>query len=211
MADPSDVTRWVGASVAVVGAFAVSPDGDRLAIRAVLSAVRRPVLTGRARLVRLLPFLRAKPRMVGVGAYDVFHMTDSVSVSVVRNWADGEGVDQRVERLRLYVEGLFSALESMEVRLGHRLTEHDSEFVAVRRLITEGLDEVSTRLDESERRAAAIDARALPVVGFGVVLTALPDELSALPGPVWLGVLVVACGFALAVATVALRERRAWS
>lgn len=39
--------------------------------------------------------------------------------------------------------------------------------------------ELRRLLDERERQAARIDARGLPVVGFGILLSGVPDELAS--------------------------------
>lgn len=61
-------------------------------------------------------------------------------------------------------------------------------------------------IDATDREGARINARGLPVIGWGILLTAAPAQLAAVP---WLGWLVLVLGItATAVAGIdALRNR----
>jgi len=59
--------------------------------------------------------------------------------------------------------------------------------------------ELRRLLDERERQAAEIDARALPLAGFGIVLSGIPDELAWWPFPYPYGWLFPVLAFAVTV------------
>jgi hypothetical protein len=51
------------------------------------------------------------------------------------------------------------------------------------RTIKEETAKLGRLLEEREQESARIDARGLPVVGFGILLSGVPDELAAIPFP----------------------------
>jgi fatty acid desaturase len=107
------------------------------------------------------------------------------------------------------VEELHQLFADDRARTAERLGSHDKELAVLAQRLDAGLADVKARQDESERRATQTDARALPVVGVGVVLSSVPGILAWLP--LWPLLLVLAgvLGGAVRVAVVAWRDRAA--
>jgi hypothetical protein len=76
------------------------------------------------------------------------------------------------------------------------------------RTINEGTAEPGRLLEEREQESARIDARGLPVVGFGILLSGVPDELAAIPFPFGWALPAVGVGAAAVAIGHWWRERR---
>jgi hypothetical protein len=63
--------------------------------------------------------------------------------------------------------------------------------VELKRTLEEKTAELRLLVEEKERESAQIDARALPVVGFGILLSGIPEELASIPfGLGWIFLIV---------------------
>jgi hypothetical protein len=52
--------------------------------------------------------------------------------------------------------------------------------------LTAKVSNLEERVREQERTAAEVDARALPLVGLGIVMTGIPDGLARFPALGWI-------------------------
>lgn len=197
----ADVNKWVGVSIALVGSFVVAPDGGRLLWGSLGTTLRRQGNRARATLARMLPFLRrdatARPATIGVTA-SVPQATAVTSSG--RAWRPTAPVDERIEALRQHITEVEGRLNTTAGLLRQETSDRAAAVAELDRTLKADLAELRRLLDEKDRDAALIDARGLPVIGFGILLSGVPETLASIP---WhLGWLFPALG--VAAATVAL-------
>lgn len=120
MADPQNLTRWVGVGIALAGSFVVSPEGTRRLLGQSFAAVQ--MLAGQLRswLAGWLPFLRRDtPVHVVIAELHLQVGAPTASVSAT-TWGPDETVEAKVERLHTYVEELRSNLNELRAQTGER-------------------------------------------------------------------------------------------
>ncbi len=190
MDDPSllsDVNRWVGVAIAGIGTVIVSPDGARLLWGSATEWMRQREAQVRGRLARFLPFLR-RPQTIHPESGG---STASVSVATVtasgRAWHPTAPVDERIEALRRHITEVEGRLNDVIGQLREETASRERVVAELERTMKAETAELRLLLDEQERQTALIDARGLPVVGFGILLSGVPDELASIPyGVGWL-------------------------
>lgn len=124
-----------------------------------------------------------------------------------RVWSPDASTETKVEQLHKDLEDLYRLRGDDQARTAERLGSHDKELADLAQRLESRLADVQERQEEAERRATETDARALPVVGVGVVLSSVPGVLAWLPLWVLFPVLAVIVGAALTVAYVAWQAR----
>jgi hypothetical protein len=60
-------------------------------------------------------------------------------------------------------------------------TNRERQVAELHRWLDEAASETRRMFDELAEEGARIDARALPIIGLGIVLSGMPDEVAALP------------------------------
>jgi hypothetical protein len=193
------VNRWVGVAIALVGSVVVAPDGTRLLWRSAWVWSLR-------QLGRLLPRrLFAWSLISGAGGGGI-SFDWPIPPTIPREWTPDAPVDERIEALRQHLTEIEARLDEAIKRLR---TETSSRKVAINELnrtLRAETAELRRLVEERDRHAAVVDARGLPVIGIGIVLSGVPEALAALP---WhLGWLVPTLGVAAAVTAVSHAVRQ---
>lgn len=184
MPDAAELTRWTGTAVAVVGAVVVSPAASKLALATATAPARRAARMGLSWLRRLTPWLPWPVRSVtvqGSAACAVGGAGTGTLTFTGRAWGTNGSTESKVEQLHKEVEELQRLQADHQVRTAQRLASHDKELTELSQRLDGGLTDVQERQDKAERRAIETDARALPMVGVGVVLSSIPGVLAWLP------------------------------
>jgi hypothetical protein len=194
----ADVIRWAGVSVGVFGALIVAPTGVLLVLQdaralvlAVWSAIRnawdRFILRKKkpAPAVYATGGVAAAKATVG-GALVVRHHGAPVDEQLRLLWDE---VDRLGGLIRKVDEGSKGRDEAAAAMIGR-------ESDARRRLRAE----LAARHERDERQSARVNARGLPLIGLGIVMTGIPDGLATWAWVGWLfiaaaGLLVIAVAF----------------
>jgi hypothetical protein len=199
-----DFTRYVAASIAILGAFVVSPQGA-----AIFSGhLWTPVRKARARLARWLPFFGRSTTVHAGSISSGLNIFGSVRARVRPAWPErptvkdlGEAVQNWLGRVDGELDALWSALETER-------TERQQTVQSARAALQASINDLEERMREAEHRTAEHDSRALPVVGLGAVMGTIPGELAALPLWLYVPLLLAAAGSSSVAAVSAWRLRR---
>jgi hypothetical protein len=165
----------------MAGALVAAPDGASLIVRQAITDIRKALhwvshpWQWRRRHITAEGGLRLSGAM---------HMSGDARAQVIRN--PDTPVEEQLRRLWAAVD-----------RLGHDAGQLKQDLKHVDDRLSAAIDRVSTDvsaarvafnalLEERELKAAAIDARGLPLVGLGIVMTGVPDYLAAWGWPGWL-------------------------
>lgn len=178
----SDLNRWVGVAIAVVGSVVVAPTGTVLLWRSATDWMlqRKHQLCGQ--LARFLPFLRRDVTIHATSATGAASAFGSATVTVsARAWHPGAPVDERIEALRQHITEVEGQLNEVTRNLREETASRERLAVELKRTLEEKTTELSRLDEEKERESAQIDARGLPVIGFGILLSGIPDELASIP------------------------------
>ncbi len=187
------ITRWVGVTITLVGAFIVSP----AATVALLGRWQRRTVKAMRRVEDVVRRIVRRPRTIHLAVHDSVAVLGTASATLTAHgMASGEAPDQSVE-------GRLDRLEQRAAAAEARLAEVTHQAAADRTAIREelgkvaeeqraGTAEVHTRLDHAERQAVEVDAAALPVVALGVIVSGLSPDAHRLPLVLWALLLVAA-------------------
>lgn len=203
----ADITRYIGVSVAFVGAVVVSPAGTALLVRSLAAQVRRRAEVVRGRLGKWIPWFR---RTHTLEVHDAAHGHSAGSLSLSgtgRGWQPDASPEEKIERLRQWFEELATRLQKTEQGIREERDARSqaiSEVTAELRAVSETLQ---AEIAASETRSAMTDARALPVVGLGVVLSGIPEVFASLPVVLWGLVMAASVVIAVGVVRLAARDR----
>lgn len=185
MNDPgllSDVNRWVGVVIALVGSVVVAPGGTGLLRRSATDWMRRRKHQLRGLLTRFLPFLRRDVTIHAAGATGVTSASGGATAIVSgRAWQPGASVDERIEALRQHITEVEGRLNEVTRTLREETESRERAVAELKRTLEEETVELRRLLEKRERESARIDARGLPVVGFGILLSGVPDKLASIP------------------------------
>ena len=171
-----DFTRYLGAVIALIGAFVVAPAGAALWVDRAARIVQR----SRTFLSRHLHFMSRPPSNLGVAAGDFAFVTSHARGRVRPGWPDQVSVELLAETTRFWLERVDSELDSLWAEIDAARSATDLQVGRARAEFDEQLRSLRTDLDAAEAAATANDSLALPVVALGVLLTAIPQELSGL-------------------------------
>jgi len=178
----ADTNRWVGVFIAVVGSIVVAPAGAKLLWRTSWGWLKRQGVRTRNQLARVLPFLRRNVIVRPVGVAGEASMSGAlVATASGRVWWPTAPVDERIEALRGYLLELEGRLNETNRQVRSERSDRESAIARLEQALKTETTELRRALDEMDRETAMIDARGLPVIGFGIVLSGIPDELSAIP------------------------------
>lgn len=209
MADPSllsDVNRWVGVVIAVVGAVVVAPTGTRLLLESNWEWLRHRGNQVRVQLARFLPFLRRKVSTQvasSMGIASTFGVTLTASS---RAWRPMAPVDERIEALHQHITEVEGRLNEVSQQLRQETSERGRVVAELEATLKAEMAELRRLLKEQERQSARIDARGLPIIALGIVLSGIPDEFASIPyGIGWLAP-VLGSAAAMAAGMRAWRE-----
>ena len=206
----TEVNRWVGVVIAVVGAVVVAPEGTRLLLKGIRAWFRRRGQQVRDQLARFLPFLRQDVN-IQVKATGGSLSTGVALLGSARGcaWDPSAPVDERIEKLLEYIAEIERQMDTVNQRLAQETSDRQQAVAELRVLLDAELADQRRLLDKREEQAAAIDARGLPVIGWGILLSGVPDRLAQIP--FYLGWVFPTVGviLGLAAGVPAWREYRA--
>ena len=193
----ANVVRLSGIGVSVAGAFEAAPDGAVRFFTWLYRWARRQLRSARALLARWLPFLRSDAEVRGVTAEGRVTAPVGFSISAVGEAWHPNATTREQAR----------ALWEMHQALSRRVTDVQREArestEAVRRELRQAAEElraagnqITVRIDTTEKRGAQADARGIVVVVAGIVMSGIPAGLARwLP----LGIAAIAAGCASAI------------
>ncbi len=179
----SDLNRWVGVVIALVGSFVVAPSGAVLLWRSATDWLRQRKHQLRSQLARFLPFLR---RDVTIHATSAAGAASGALGSLTatgsgRAWHPDEPVDERIDALRQHITEVEGRLNEVIRKLREETASREQLGAELTRTLQEKTVELRRLGEEKERESAQIDARGLPVVGFGILLSGVPEKLATVP------------------------------
>ena len=150
-------------------------------------------------MARFLPFLRRDVSITVVSGTG----TGSLGVAVTltgsgRVWHPTAPIAERIEALRKHISEIEGRLNEVTQELRQETSERERVVAEIGVKLNAEMIELRHLMSKQERQSARIDARGLPVIAFGVVLSGVPDELASIPYGI--GWLAPALGFAAAMA-----------
>lgn len=193
-----DWIRWTGVLITAVGTLVAAPGGVARLVRAVGATVTA--------IWWLLTFIFSKKARAkaGSGLGGVLKFLAAVFLSAVAGepdseppvtpvkpqiqWDEGESTEAKLERLR---RGLEQALEQIsDVRRDAQAAdaELNKALDQVKKDVQTVNADLRSRMDAAEKQAAAIDSRGILLLGAGVILTGIPDELARVAWVGWVAI-----------------------
>ena len=204
----ADVIRWVGIILGVIGTVVAASNGavwisSRFVVH--LSALLRWL---RFHLARWLPFLRRSALVVPLTATVTASSEGSAVLTVARLWDPNAPAELKVDVLHEHIEKLERQIDEIQKHLSERHARLDQKVDALTGKLQKETFALRRRLDNEQQEAARVDARGLPLIGLGVVLSSVPDGLAQVAAVGWL--LVAGAGvIAMVVVRSSLRSRHA--
>jgi hypothetical protein len=211
MNDPSllsDLNRYVGVALAVVGSVVVAPRGTVLLWRSVTDWPPQRKQQLRGQLARFLPFWRRDVTIHAASAGGVSAFGSATATVSARAWHPNAPVDERIEVLRQHITELEGRLNEVTGKLREETASREQVVTELKRTLEEKTAELHRLVQEKERENAQIDARGLPIVGSGILLSGIPDVLASIP--FGLGWMVPILGVGLIVVVVAVATVHWW-
>lgn len=203
----SDVNRWVGVGIAVVGAVVVAPSGTRLLVRSAWVWLRRQGARTRGQLARFLPFLRRDLNVQGVTASIGVGLGGVGTLTVSgRAWHPTASVDERIEALHQHITEVEGRLNEVSQQLSQETSKRERALAELEAGLSAETAKLRRLLEEQEHRAARVDARGLPVIALGIVLSGIPDQLASIPYGIGWVAPVLGIAAAVAAGVPAWRE-----
>ena len=197
------INVWLGVLLSLTGSIAVAPQ----AVPQLWKLAKHDARLVRGHLARFLPFLRRSATVHAVAASGSVHMTAAVlgvTGKVTHNgpleeqvnqlWAEIDLVRGDITKLRSDTVERAEAIERSVKDVDHR--ERDQH------------EELLRRLQEAEEQQTEFNARALPLIGFGIVLMTAAGWLAQ--RPIWVNAVVVVFVLALSVRVVGPIASRSW-
>ncbi|WP_326829695.1 hypothetical protein OIE13_06035 [Streptosporangium sp. NBC_01810] len=211
MSDPSvlteaavltQVNKWVGVIIALIGALIAAPDGARLLFQSSATWIRAQVSRFRK------PSPQTTKVVSGTANMSLPGLTATVSAHA---WRPNDPIDDRIEALRAHLSDLGGRLNQTAQEVRQERTARKEALAELSRTFQEKLDELHQLLKEKDRKTATIDARGLPVIGTGIFLNGVPEALAGLP--LRIGWFLAFGGFAIMIVALmgAIQAHRAAS
>jgi hypothetical protein len=177
MPDPEQLTRYVGAGIALIGAFVVSPTGAAQLFSPAITRTKRLSRSALDRFKRWTPWLpwpaRRPPQIVSGQVVGKITLSGSVQVQVP--WDPSASIERKIELLDRRFEHLRQDVDLLTSQVKDNDQAAKQALADAEQRLTGAVNALGKRQDEAEERAAQVDARALPVVGIGVLLSTVPD------------------------------------
>lgn len=204
----TDVNRLIGIAVTLVGALIVAPGGGReLASRLLWALVPRRVRVALARMLLWLHLMPATTRGRPARGRADLHINVGLSAEG-RVWPKSGSVEDRIEALREHINDVEGKARDLDQRLRAETDARQEAIERVQQRLLGELRLLKQRLEEAESATDGTDARGLPVIAFGVILTGLPEELAHLPVHIGWFVLVVFAVYTVAAIIGTVRAHR---
>jgi len=164
----ADWVRWTGMAVGVAGALVVAPSAPGLIYRAAVEWC----------LWMVRGLFRRRPVVHQASAHGGIHMTGSVTAEGVKGPPVNASTEQLVEYL---MEQMATERERRRAQERKQERDHRAMTQRVDQLAAEVQrnDQAMRRLREQDRAEDdQVDARGLPLIALGIILTAIPDALA---------------------------------
>ena len=203
------VNQFVGVGVAVVGLVVTAPSGTKKLFVSTSGWLQRRGNQVHHHLARLLPFLRRDATLQGTSAVGTAMATfGAVASAEGWAWPAGSPADERIEALRKHLMEVEGRLNEVRRQLRDETRAREQSLTELERRIRVELGQLQQSIISRDQQSARIDARGLPVVAAGIVLSGLPEELAGFLYPLgWLWVFV-AVAMAVGVSVSAWRDAR---
>jgi hypothetical protein len=174
----SDWVRRSGVAVAIIGTAVAAPEGTALIWRWVIAALRVALGKVRAFLARMLPFLRRRATVHALAGSAVVRSGATATATVTPGWDPDASLESRVQRLHEQMVWVYAEIDRarQEARGGDaELRQIMDQHVGELRAAHQAHQEVHVA---TQRQAARVDARGVVLIGLGVIMTGIPDELA---------------------------------
>jgi hypothetical protein len=190
--------------LSLTGSIAVAPE----AVPQLWKLVKHDARQVRGLLARVLPFLRKSDTVhagtaTGTVAFGGV-ATGTASGKVTHNGSTEEQVEQ-----------IWRELDAVREDLGRLRTETTVRAKAIEKTVkdlrqrnSEWHQDLLRRIEQAEEEQTEFNARALPLIGFGIVLTAAASWLAE--RPLWVNVVAIAAVLALSIRVLGPIVRRGW-
>lgn len=186
------VNKGTGVAVAFVGALVVSPDGTRWFGR---------------RAWAKITFWRRDVRHGHVTLKAALELSATGHAVVTRSWPRGTPVEDRIRMLQQWLVDVEHNIGRVMSELAEHKRDTKRALEELERKHEAGLGELRSLIKQMEASDARIDGRALPVIGWGIVLSGVPEVL-ALSGWMTYPVCLVSIAVTITVALSVLRDYR---
>jgi len=190
----ADWVRRVGVLIAIAGTAVAAPDGTARAWRNVKEGSRRVGRKAHAAMARLLPWFRKEANIPGVTLNGGVRFPAPSIQATGHVWYPDADVEAKVQLLHQQMDRAYEEIARVEreartrdAELTRLIEDRVSELKAAAR-------ELRQLFDVREERAVRVDARAVILIGLGVVMTGVPDGLARLR---WIGLLFMTGAVAL--------------
>jgi hypothetical protein len=183
-ADPgvteSDVIRWVGVVIAVVGAILATPEG----IASIWLYLKQQQRKLRVLAKRLL---RHPTRVVGQGGVMVARstMSGTAHASPWQPWLPLADADSKIEILHKQVDFLQEEINQLRRQMDRTSGDLTKKIREAEDRVRGLVEQLSSELRGERRQASRVDARGLGPIALGIVLTGLRTSFQ--PSPLWDG------------------------
>ncbi len=206
----SDLCRWVGVAIAVVGSVVVAPAGAGLLWRTASDWMRERLDVARAWLSRFLPFLRRHHQVVITDGIATGSGVGTPKVTAYGAGFSGSGtLEARIDLLQQQLGVVQGRLSELDRSLQQEVADRQQALACLEELLRSGVTQLRLRLEKQQQQAAVVDARGLPVLGLGIVLSGIPNEISDIPFGLGWAFPVFGIGAAIAAVAHAVQERNA--
>lgn len=193
----ANVNQVVGVGIAVVGLVVTAPSGTKKLFVSTWGWLQRRQGQVRHHLARLLPFLRRDGTVQGTTAVGTAMATfGGVASAEGWAWSASSPADERIEALRKHLMEVEGRLNDVRRQLRDETRTREQSLAELERRIRLELGQLQQSIISRDQQSARIDARGLPVVAAGIVLSGLPDELAGFLYPLgwlWVIIAVVLC------------------
>ena len=199
--------RWVGVLIAIVGSVVVAPSGTALLWHTAADWTIRRRQQLRAQVARVVPFLRRPPRSVSASVKATIGMTGTVTAIVAAAPLDPAApLEEQIAVLYRHIQLLEARLTLFSDQQSQENRNREKQVTELQKSLLDDIGELRRLVEEKDHEGARIDARGLPVIGFGILLSGVPDELASIP---WgLGWIFPIVGLGAGVATALTPWRR---
>jgi hypothetical protein len=103
-------------------------------------------------------------------------------------WDEGESTEAKLERLRRWLEQALEQISDVRRDAQAADAELDKALGQVKNDLQTVNADLRSRMDAAEKQAAAIDSRGILLLGAGVILTGIPDELARVAWVGWVAI-----------------------
>ncbi|MEQ4723176.1 hypothetical protein [Nonomuraea sp. B19D2] len=168
----AEVNKGVGVVIAVIGAIIISPAGWRALLQPSASWMR-------AQFDRIRKPSPQPLSLSASGSGETFGNTTIMNAPPPR--LTDQPVADQVAMVYAYLRSVEGRLNQLMTSLADEKSARDKQLAELAATLQGRFDKLEDRMIEQERQAARIDARGLPVIATGIVLSGIPEWLAALP------------------------------